>query len=104
MGSSNNVPQKRFGIWLELMASQESGGSAPLDFDEIEEFNNAITFIHEASRRIANEQRDYTEVKYRTKDQIEIGFYQTVEQEQKALVRLGGSGVVCFIPVLSLPR
>ncbi len=74
-----------------------------MDFDETEEFSNAITFIHEVSQRIANEKRDYTEATFSTKDQIQIGFYQGVDQEQKAFVRLGGLGGLCFIPVTSLP-
>ncbi|MBI1831864.1 MAG: hypothetical protein HYR84_10480 [Planctomycetes bacterium] len=101
--SSTKVSQKSFGVRLESTDSKEREDSAHLDFDESEEFSNAITFIHEAAQRIANEKRDYTEATFRTKDHIEIGFYQDVDQVQKAFVRLGGRGEIVFIPITSLP-
>src|SRR4051812_36045462 len=50
--SSTRVSQKSYGIKLESTNSQERESSALLDFDESEEFTNAITFIYEASQRI----------------------------------------------------
>src|SRR5436853_418705 len=101
--SSAKVSGKTFGIRLETVDSKDRKESAVLDFDESEEFSNAITFIHEAAQRLANEKRDYTEATFSTKDSIQIGFYQTTEQEQKAFIRLGIRGDLCFLPVSSLP-
>ena len=101
--SSTKVSQRSFGIKLESTDSKAHESSALLDFDESEEFCSAITFIHEASQRIVTEKRDYTEATFSTKDLIQIGFYQTVDQDQKAFVRLGVRGGLCFIPISSLP-
>ena len=43
-----------------------------IDFDESDELDRAITFICETSRKMAGERRDYTEVIYATKDNIQI--------------------------------
>jgi hypothetical protein len=101
--SSTKVSRKSFGIRLEVTDSEQHKSSALLDFDESEELSNAITFIHEASQRIVTEKRDYTEATFNTKDNIQIGFYQTVDQEQQAFVQLGTRGEMIFIPVSSLP-
>jgi hypothetical protein len=101
--SSIKVSQKSFGVRLESKDSKDREDAALLDFDESEEFSNAVTFIHQAAQQIANEKRDYTEATFSTKDHIQIGFYQTTEQEQKAFIRLGMRRGITFIPVASLP-
>lgn len=101
--SSTKVSQKSFGIRLETTDSDSRTHAAHLDFDESEEFSNAITFIHEASQRIAGQQRDYTEATFSTKDQIQIGFFQNTDQSQKAFIRLTTHSGLCFIPIASLP-
>jgi hypothetical protein len=101
--SSTKISEKSFGIRLETTDSKEHESTALLDFDESEEFSNAITFIHEASLRIVSEKRDYTEATFNTKDHIQIGFYQSTDQTQQAFVRLGARGELIFVPITSLP-
>jgi len=94
---------KTFGIRLEAPLEQGETRSAILDFDEAEEFCNAIQFLHEAAERLAPLRTDHTEATFSTKDMIQVGFHQSTEQQQLAFVQLGGRGDFCFFPVASLP-
>jgi hypothetical protein len=97
--SSTKVSQKSFGIRLESIFSEDDEFAAYLDYDETEEFSNAITFVFEAAQRIACEKRDYTEAVFSTKDDISVGFYQDLDQDQKAFLRLGSGSRSIFMSV-----
>lgn len=101
--SSTKISQKSFGIRLTTIDAKQREETAALDFEESEEFSNAITFVHEAAQRIASEKRDYTEATFTTKDGIQVGFFQTVDQDQKAFVRMGRRANHCFVTIDSLP-
>ena len=56
---------------------------------EAEEFGNAIQFIFDAAQKLRTQRTDYIEATFSSKDSIEVGFYQTTAQDQKAYVKLG---------------
>jgi hypothetical protein len=66
--------------------------TALIDFDEAEEVDRAITFIGQTSRSMAGEKRDYTEVIYATKDNIQFGFFQDAGGDQKGFIQLNPHG------------
>ena len=94
---------KTFGIRLEALHDDGGTQSAVLDYEETEEFCNALYFLHEAALRLAPLKTDHTEATYSTRDMIKVGFYQSTEQEQLAFVQLGDRGDPCFFQVASLP-
>jgi hypothetical protein len=100
---SKSMLGKTFGIRLEAPLDQGGGGSAVLDFDETEEFCHAVDFLHEAARRLAPLKTDHTEATFSTRDEIQVGFYQSTEQQQLAFIRVGDRGDLCFFQVASLP-
>jgi hypothetical protein len=94
---------KTFGIRLEAPLDEGGTGSAIVDFDEAEEFSNAIYFLHEAALKLAPLKTDHTEATFSTRDRIQVGFYQSTDQQQLAFIRVGDGGDLCFFPVASLP-
>jgi hypothetical protein len=94
---------KTFGIRLEALHDDGGTQSAVLDFEETEEFCNAIQFLYEAAQRLAPLKTDHTEATFATKDMIKVGFYQSTEQQQLAFIQLGDRGDFCFFQVASLP-
>jgi hypothetical protein len=101
--SSTRFDDKTYGIKLELLKNGEMLDSAVLDFDESEEFCNAIQFISEAAQKVANQRTDYIETIFSTKDHITIGFYQSTDQHQQAFVTLSRHGDTCFLTIQSIP-
>jgi hypothetical protein len=99
---SRKMLAKIFGIRLEATLDDGGTRSAVLDFEEAEEFCNALYFLHEAALRLAPLKTDHTEATYSTRDMIQVGFYQSTEQEQLAFVQLGESGDFCFFQVAAL--
>ena len=99
---SQKMLGKTFGIRLEATLDHGGTRSAVLDFEEAEEFCNAIQFLYEAAQRLAPLKTDHTEATFSTKDLIQIGFYQSTEQQQLAFVQLGDRGDFCFFQVSSL--
>jgi hypothetical protein len=93
---------KTFGIRLEAMHDDGGTQSAVLDYDEAEEFCNALQFLYEASLRLAPLKTDHTEATFSTRDMIKIGFYHSTEQKQLAFIQLGDRGDFCFFQVASL--
>jgi hypothetical protein len=93
---------KTFGIRLEAVHDDGGTQSAVLDYDETEEFCNAIQFLYEASLRLAPLKTDHTEATFSTRDLIKIGFYHSTEQKQLAFIQLGERGDFCFFQVASL--
>jgi hypothetical protein len=94
---------KRFGIRLEALHDDGGTQSAILDYEETEEFCDAIQFLHEAAQRLAPLKTDHTEATFSTKDMIKVGFYQSLEQQQLAFIQVGDRGDFCFFQVASLP-
>ncbi len=99
---SKRMLGKTFGIRLEAPLERGGTGSAVLDFDETEEFCQAIEFLHEAAQRLAPLKTDHTEATFSTKDMIQVGFYQSTEQQQLAFIQLGDRGDFCFFQLASL--
>ena len=99
---SKKMLGKTFGIRLEATLEQGGTRSAVLDFDETEEFCQAIQFLYEAAERLAPLKVDHTEATFSTKDKIQVGFYQSTEQQQLAFVQLGDRGDFCFFQLVSL--
>jgi hypothetical protein len=93
---------KTFGIRLEAIHDDGGAQSAVLDYDETEEFCNAIQFLYEASVRLAPLKTDHTEATYSTRDLIKVGFYHSTEQKQLAFLQVGDRGDFCFFQVASL--
>jgi hypothetical protein len=100
---SKKMLGKTFGIRLEALHEDGGTQSAVLDYEETEEFCNAIQFLHEAAQRLAPLRTDHTEATFSTKDMIKVGFYQSTEQQQLAFIQLGDRGDFCFFQVASLP-
>ena len=100
---SKTMLGKTFGIRLETPLDEGGSRSAVLDYDEAEEFCHAIDFLHDAARRIAPLKTDHTEATFSTRDEVQVGFYQSTEQQQLAFIRLGDGGDFCFFQVASLP-
>ena len=101
--SSTKIAEKTFGIRLERIMDGETEDRATLDFDEAEEFCNAVQFMVEAAQKIATGRTDYIEVCFSTKDSIQVGFYQTTDREQQAFIKLGDRAESTFLEVDSLP-
>ena len=76
---------------------------AAMNFDEIDEFIGALDYVHDLASRILHEQRDYTEVRYSTKDNVVFGFYQMEDQQQQAFIDVGATGNSVFLVVEKLP-
>ena len=85
--------RQAFGIRVEQIKDGETEDTAVLDFDESEEFCNAIDFMVDAARKIATGRTDYIEASFSTKDSIQFGSYQTPDREQKAFIKLGERAV-----------
>lgn len=101
--SSTRVDDKTFGIKLIILKRGEETDTAVLDFDESQEFCNAIQFIHEASQKISNQKTDYIETSFSTKDKINVGFYQETNRNQLAFLTLGPVSEHCFLRTHLLP-
>lgn len=89
---------------IKLIHSDENRGtevSVFLDFDELEEVIDAFNFIASSSQEFKNQQREYTEVTYSTKDNAQFGFYQK-EQNQQAFIQLLPSDSLVFFALEKL--
>jgi hypothetical protein len=102
--SSTRISEKSFGVRFETKDANDSESLTNLDFDETEEFAKAISYFYEVSKRISSEQRDYTEATFSTKDGIQVGFYQDVDQNQLAFFRGGRVGDLLFFRTEDLPK
>jgi hypothetical protein len=92
----------QYGIKLEQ--TDEDGdirASGFLDYDELPEIISAFDFLDGVAQQMVDQERDYTEVTYLTKDNLKFGFYQ-MEGEQQAFVDVGGYGQSLFLLVSSL--
>lgn len=78
------VSQYRSGLGTETHASF-------LDLDEAESLSQALGYLIELGTKWANTDREYTEVTFSTKDEFQIGFYQS-GREQKAFASSGTVG------------
>lgn len=93
--------EKNYGIRFEEMNEGQVQGGAFLDFDEVEEFTAALDFVDTLAKQMVQQQRDYTEVTYSTKDNIKFGFYQS-EGQQQAYVDVKGYGDSVFLDMEKL--
>ena len=67
----------------DLEVTSESAGY--LDPDEVSELIQAIECIQGVAQTIRDENRDYTEVSYRTRGTVRFGFYQRDNNQQVSL-------------------
>lgn len=91
-----------FGVRFDL--TDENGqaqGGAFLDLDELDELIAALNFVGTLAKDLLNQERDYTEVAYSTKDNMRFGFYQ-LHGQQQAFIDVTGYGNSIFISVLKL--
>jgi len=66
----------QFGAKLEIHDNDDTEYSALMDLDEIPEFINAIEMIKESTSHIKQENYNYSEMDYTTKDNVKIGIYK----------------------------
>lgn len=102
--NSTRPTRKTFGVRFDVSEGGNQGRIGSLDFDEIAEFANALAYFHAAAGRIANERRDYTEATFSTKDGIQVGFYQTVDQDQHAFFTSHPAGKAAFMSIDDLMK
>ena len=92
----------QYGVKLEHLDEEgEIRGSGFLDYDEIDEVIGAFDFLDGVSQQMLNQQRDYTEVTYSTKDNLKFGFYQ-LDGQQHGFIDVGGYGESLFLSVSNL--
>lgn len=99
MASATSRNEVKYGIRFE--ATDEDGreaGSSFLDFDEFDELVAALDFVNSLAQQMINQQRDYTEVNFITKDNIKFGFYQS-EGNQLGFINLDGYGDSAFVTI-----
>jgi hypothetical protein len=88
---------RRFGVSIQQSDTDgDKEGSAFIDFDEIDELIAGLAYMDGAARKLAGQERDYTEFIYSTKDGLRIGFYQS-QGEQQAFIDVGGNGRSAFL-------
>ncbi len=63
------------GIRLTVKKGDDEG-SAFLDFEDLQSFSAALSYLASKASEMATGNREYTEVIYRGKDDFEAGFYQ----------------------------
>jgi hypothetical protein len=86
----------KFGVRLEQTSfDPHDEALAFIDYDELEEFLDAFTFLSTVARKFIEMNCDYTEVSYSTKDDVTIGFLQkekapaTISASQQPFFRIG---------------
>lgn len=96
--ASATIPGKvSYGVKFEMQDTQgDEQGSAFLDLDEFDEVISALEFINKLALEMANQQRDYTEVNFVTKDDIKFGFFQS-EGRQLAFTKLQSYGNSAYL-------
>ncbi len=99
---SGNSKKCSYGMKVDLYDSEDNfDSSVCLDFDELDEFLQAIVFFQATARDLLVQKRDHTEVSYSTKDDARVGFYQKSGEQTAFLALPGGSNTV-FFPVEEL--
>jgi hypothetical protein len=89
--------QKAYGLKFDEVEVGNVTGSNFLDFDELDELHDAISYIIRISKSIKSQKRDYTEALYVSRDGVKVGFYQSAEGEQKAFMDVDGDGRMVFL-------
>lgn len=93
VAQSHNA-DRSFGLKLAHKNRDGYDESCFLDFDELLELLQAIKYIFNVAKDIREEDRDYTELEYSTKESMKVGFFQSPpDRRQQAFldVRPGGS-------------
>lgn len=86
-----------YGVRFELIDEDErEAGMAFLDFDEFDELISALDFVNSLAQQMINQQRDYTEINFITKDSIKFGFFQS-EGNQLGFINLDSYGDSAFV-------
>lgn len=97
-----NRKSTNYGVRVEHQDGEgHSVGSVFLDFDELDELLEAISFIQATAKQLSLQERDHTEVTYSSRDDARVGFYQTAE-EQLAFFGLPRARENIFMPVSKL--
>jgi hypothetical protein len=92
---SSASPEKvTYGIRFEAYRDMNTMDSAFLEFDQAEEFSNAIVYMSQLAQNLKDStpDGDHSEAQYSTKDGINIGLYRDAKGNVKAFtsMRLGG--------------
>jgi glutaredoxin-related protein len=100
MATTTKRSEIRYGIKFEALDEDgQDAGTAFMDFDEFDELISALEYINKLAQEMFNQQRDYTEVHFITKDNIKFGFFQQ-EGRQLGFIELDNYRGHAF---LSLP-
>jgi hypothetical protein len=76
-----------YGVKLEHLDDDNAvQGSGFLDYDEIEEVVGAFDFLDSVAQQMLVQQRDYTEVTYSTKDNLNSGFTRRTVSSRHSLM------------------
>ena len=106
--AQRDVKTKMFAVKLEQKAfsgltDRFENEIALIDFDELSELMSAVKHIvKQAEKMLDQKVDDYTEMEYRTRDEMRVGFYQTTDGEQKAWIDLEPGGEQLFVPTKRL--
>jgi hypothetical protein len=71
-----------YAVQIEQKKDDIAAASAIVDYDELPELIAALDFIYSTGSVMRNEERDGTEVTYRTKEDARFGFYQLGRTQQ----------------------
>jgi hypothetical protein len=92
----------QYGIKFEHLDDESNiRASGFLDYDEVAEVIGAFDFLNGVAGQMINQERDYTEVTYSTKDNLKFGFYQ-LQGHQQGFIDVGGYGESLFMSVSNL--
>lgn len=90
------------GVRFKILEDGQGRGTAVLDHEELPGFCEALAAIIEAAGALGTAPDAYTEASYLTRDGVQCGFFQTVEGDRRAFLRLGSEASAVFLPIESL--
>jgi len=96
--------QKQRGLEIEVYGGGrlEKANSSFLDVDEADSLSKALDYMINLLNKFKDENREYTEVIFATKDEFKVGFYQ----KGSSFTVFASSGynreATCFLPTKSL--
>ncbi len=93
----SDTNRRIFGVKLDQESEDSYDESAFLDFDEMEEMLRAIKFLYEVAMENEGKHGEYSEYIYSTKDEVQVGFFQTQDGEQRAFFDVEPGGGMLFL-------
>lgn len=89
--------ERTFGLKIEHETRDGIEESCLVDFDELKELLLAIKHLLGLAKQTANEQSDYTEFQYVTRDYLKVGFYKDTNNNQQAFFDVAPGGSITFL-------